>query len=99
VAGTADFRSSKFDIIEASLQSGQGTALRVLGGTKQAVRAAIQGAAIRFLINDFSGSASSNGKYIKAFYYLAGIDPGQKLTGVITVRLADGKPSEGIIKP
>ncbi len=91
-AGTADFRSSKFDILEASLRSGQGTAVQVIGGPKQAVRAAIKGAAIRLLVNDFAGSATSNGKYLKAGFGTAGIEPGQKLTGVVTVRLADGKP-------
>ena len=91
-AGTADFRSSKFDILEASLRSGQGTAVQVIGGPKQAVRAALKGPAIRLLVNDFAGSATSNGRYIKAGFGNAGIDPGQKITGVVNLRLADGKP-------
>jgi len=90
-AGTADFRSSKFDIVDASLRSGQGTALQVIGGTKQAVRAAIKGAAIRLLVNDFAGS-ETDGCFQRAGHTVISLELGKKLTGVINVRLADNKP-------
>jgi len=89
-AGTADFRSTKYDIIGASLRSQDGAALWVSGTDTQAVRAAVTGNVIRLLVNVFSGSGSEG--FLRASRQNRNIEPAGKIEGTATLRLVSDKP-------
>jgi len=89
-SGTADFRSTKYDILQASLRSKEGTAVSVHGVGTQAVRAAVSGNTIRLFVNDFSGSGRD--QFYKASQLIRYIEPAGKIEGVITLLLVNDKP-------
>lgn len=56
--GTNDFRSSKFNILWASLTNAQNQGLRVDSDGRQTVRAWVDGNRVRLLVSDFSNGGS-----------------------------------------
>jgi len=56
--GTNDFRSSKFNILWATLTNAQGQGLRVDSDGRQTVRAWVDRDRIRFLVSDFANGGS-----------------------------------------
>jgi beta-galactosidase len=56
--GTNDFRSTKMNILEASLQSPDGNGIRVLSDGSQHVRAWVDGDRVRLLIADYTNEGA-----------------------------------------
>jgi len=86
--GCNDFRSTKHNIIEASLCVPEGAGVRVLSDGRQHVRATVEDErTIRLFINDFSGIG--NRSYRKGGYLNLVTNPDQK--GHVSIVLVDNK--------
>jgi beta-galactosidase len=85
--GCADFRSTKYDLIEATLRGAEGAALRVFGGGAQHLRATVRGDHVQLRVNDFANGGGES--FLQP--QLAGenrvIRAGEVLTGTCQVRV------------
>ncbi len=84
--GSNDFRSTKFNILEASLANGQSGGLRVFSDGRQHVRAWIDGDAVYLLVADFANEGTANffNEYILPRPKL---QPGEHVKGVAIIEL------------
>jgi beta-galactosidase/beta-glucuronidase len=86
-AGTADFRSTKYDVLWASLSAKDGAKVTVRSNGQQAVRVAVAGKLVRLLVDDFCGTGGE--KYLRASQRNQLIPVGGKLTGAVRLELGE----------
>ena len=94
--GTADFRGTKHNILQAALTTAGGIGLRVDSDGSQHTRSYVSGDAIRLLILHHSGNGGDtfSGKDIRDNPTL---DAKSRIEGTTTLRLVNEKPSDGAL--
>lgn len=88
--GTNDFRSTKYDILEASLSNPAGQGLRILSDGNQHVRACVQGEHVCLNVFDDCGVGSE--RFLTSFNPTVDLASGDRIAGVVRLGSTIGSP-------
>jgi hypothetical protein len=90
--GTNDFRSTKRNIVHASISSSGGSGLYIESTGKQHLRASVEPDRIALFVNDwFGGTASHADEWIQNYGTGRKVKPHDRLDGVLRLHLLDGR--------
>ena len=87
--GSNDFRSSKFNIINASLTNDSGRGIRVLSDGSQTVRAYVVGGAVRLEVLDYANGGAE--PFFSSHLSRKPLKEGDRLSGTVRLQILDDK--------